>query len=52
MVEYWGALMIKKFINKPENVVSEAIEGFMVANKDKLVKIENVNGIIRKKFER
>jgi dihydroxyacetone kinase len=51
MVEDWSALMIKKFINKPENVVSEAIEGFMVANKDKLIKIENVNGIIRKNLK-
>ena len=29
MVEDWSALMIKKFINKPENVVSEAIEGYL-----------------------
>lgn len=39
---------MKKIINQPENVVKEAIEGFIDAFNDSLVKIENVNGIIRK----
>ncbi|WP_198042566.1 dihydroxyacetone kinase subunit DhaK [Oceanobacillus sp. AG] len=43
--------MSKKIINKPENVVSEAVEGFMLANKNSLVKVEDVNGIIRKDID-
>lgn len=39
---------MKKIINQPENVVKEAIEGFLYAFNDSLVKTENVNGIIRK----
>jgi dihydroxyacetone kinase-like protein len=39
---------LKKIINQPENVVKEAIEGFLYAFNDSLEKLENVNGIIRK----
>lgn len=41
-------IVLKKVINNPINVVEEMIEGFIIANKNKLMKIENVNGIIKR----
>jgi dihydroxyacetone kinase-like protein len=42
---------MKKIINNSSNVVQEAIEGYMYAFKNSLVKVDNVNGIIRKELK-
>ncbi|SIQ34970.1 dihydroxyacetone kinase subunit DhaK [Halanaerobium kushneri] len=42
--------MKKKLINKPENVVSEMIEGIYLANQDRLRKIDNFNIVVRKEL--
>lgn len=41
-------MAIKKFINHPDNIVSDTIEGFVSAYKDRIVKLENSNVVIRK----
>jgi dihydroxyacetone kinase-like protein len=42
---------MKKIINKPENVVQEAIEGFINAYNRNLMKIDDVNAIIKKQLK-
>jgi dihydroxyacetone kinase len=42
---------MKKIINKPENVVQEAVEGFISAYNQNLMKIDDVNGIVKKQLK-
>lgn len=40
--------MTKKLINNPDNVVKEMIDGLIIANKDRLERLEGYNIVIRK----
>lgn len=40
-------MLMKKLINDPKNVVQELIEGFVLANEDKVHKHNTVNAVIR-----
>jgi len=42
---------MKKVINKPENVVEEMIKGLMLAHGNSYVKLEDVNGIIKRNLD-
>ncbi|MBN8201469.1 dihydroxyacetone kinase subunit DhaK [Bacillus sp. NTK034] len=39
---------MKKFINKPENVVTEMLEGLLAAHPDLLKSVDNVKNLVRK----
>ena len=39
--------MIKKIINDPKEVVSETMEGLILANHGKIVKVEGSNALVR-----
>lgn len=40
--------MLKKLINNPDNVVKEMIEGFVMANSDRVEKLDGYNIVVRK----
>ena len=39
--------MVKKIINNPKDVVKETMEGLLLANHGKIVKVEDANAVIR-----
>ncbi len=45
-------MISKKFINNPDDIVEETIEGFCKAYSDKIVKLPNSNVVVRKNSEK
>lgn len=44
-------MKVKKFINQPENLIEEMLEGFVIANQNKVKRLETERVLVRKTLQ-